>query len=117
MASRLMTLASELMRTRATNVVLCVALTMGIVPLVVGAGSTRARIVLPADQQHSSRFSPDGRWLAYASNETGRFEVFVEPVPATGARVQLTREAGGHPLWSTDGRTLYFDRTGRLFSV
>jgi WD40-like Beta Propeller Repeat len=67
--------------------------------------------------QHSSRFSPDGRWLAYASNETGRFEVFVEPVPATGARVQLTREGGGHPLWSPDGRTLYFDRAGRLFSM
>ena len=79
---------------------------------------TVTRLVeMPGSAQHSSRFSPDGRWLAYASNETGRFEGFVEPVPATGARVQLTREGGGHPLWSPDGRTLYFDRAGRLFSV
>jgi Tol biopolymer transport system component len=79
---------------------------------------TVTRLVeLPGSAQHSSRFSPDGRWLAYGSNETGRFEVFVEPVPTTGVRVQLTREGGGHPLWSPDGRTLYFDRAGRLFSV
>jgi Tol biopolymer transport system component len=74
-------------------------------------------VVSPVSAQHSSRFSPDGRWLAYASNETGRFEVFVQPFPATGTKVQITTEGGGHPLWSSDGKDIYFDRAGRLFSV
>jgi Tol biopolymer transport system component len=74
-------------------------------------------VALPGSAQHSSRFSPDGRWLAYASNETGRFEVFVQPVPATGTKWQITTDGGGHPTWSPDGQALYFDRSGQLFVV
>lgn len=72
---------------------------------------------LPGSEQHSSRISPDGKWLAYASNETGRQEVWLEPLPQTGQRFQLTREGGRHPLWSPDGRTLYFDQGGRMYSM
>jgi Tol biopolymer transport system component len=71
----------------------------------------------PVSAQHSSRFSADGRWLAYASNETGRFEVFVQPYPVTGDKWQITTEGGGHPVWSPDGQNIYFDQSGRLFSV
>jgi hypothetical protein len=48
--------------------------------------------------------------MAYASNETGRYEVWLEPLPRTGTRYQLTRGGGSHPLWMADGRSLYFDR-------
>jgi Tol biopolymer transport system component len=72
---------------------------------------------LPGNSQHSSRISPDGRWLAYASNETGRFEVWLEPLPQTGKRFQLTKQGGGHPLWSPDGKTLYFDHDDRMFRM
>ncbi len=54
-----------------------------------------------------SAFSPDGRWLAYQSNETGRNEVFVQPFPATGAKYPIVE--GGHPFWSPDGRELVYN--------
>jgi Tol biopolymer transport system component len=74
-------------------------------------------IDLPGSAQHSSAVSPDGRWMAYASNETGRYEVWLEPVPRTGVRHQLTRDGGSHPLWATDGRALYFDRDHQMFRL
>jgi eukaryotic-like serine/threonine-protein kinase len=71
----------------------------------------------PGSEQHSSRRSPDGRWVAYASNETGRQEVWLEPLPVTGKRFRVTQDGGSHPLWSPDGRTLYYDRGGQLFRI
>jgi Tol biopolymer transport system component len=67
--------------------------------------------------QHSSSLSPDGKWMAYASNETGRYEVWIEPFPSTGARHQVTRAGGSHPLWLPDGESLYFDRDHRMFQL
>jgi Tol biopolymer transport system component len=74
-------------------------------------------IDLPDSAQHSSAVSPDGKWMAYASNETGRYEVWLEPLPRSGARVQLTRGGGSHPLWAPDGRSLYFDRDQQMFQL
>lgn len=74
-------------------------------------------IDLPDSAQHSSNMSPDGKWMAYASNETGRYEVWIEPIPRTGARYQLTRDGGSHPMWRPDGQSLYFDRDHQLFSL
>jgi eukaryotic-like serine/threonine-protein kinase len=71
----------------------------------------------PGSAQHSSSMSPDGKWMAYASNETGRYEVWIEPFPRSGARLQVTREGGSHPLWAPDGRSLYFDRDHQLFQL
>lgn len=57
--------------------------------------------------------SPDGRWLAYASDETGRTEVYVRPFPDTrGAKYTVSRDGGAEPLWSPSGRELFF-RDGR----
>jgi eukaryotic-like serine/threonine-protein kinase len=52
--------------------------------------------------------SPDGRWLAYGSNESARFELYVRPLAGQGGRWQLSREGGEQPKWSRDGRALYF---------
>lgn len=71
----------------------------------------------PGSAQHSSNLSPDGKWMAYASNETGRYEVWMEPFPRSGARLQLTRDGGSHPLWAPDGRSLYFDRDHQMFQL
>ena len=58
--------------------------------------------------------SPDGRWLAYVSNETGRDEIYVRPFPdASGGRWQISTSGGTEPHWSRDGRELYY-RDGRL---
>jgi Tol biopolymer transport system component len=74
-------------------------------------------VELRRSSQHSSRVSSDERWLAYVSDETGRFEVYVQPLPTTGAKFQITRDGGEHPVWSPDGRELYFNRGAQLFSV
>jgi Tol biopolymer transport system component len=74
-------------------------------------------IDLPNSAQHSSAISPDGKWLAYASNETGRYEVWIEPLPQTGTRHQITRNGGSHPTWLPDGQSLYFDRDHQLFRL
>jgi len=53
-------------------------------------------------------FSPDGRWVAYGSNETGRFEVYVRPFPGPGRPWQISTNGGNSPRWRADGRELYF---------
>jgi hypothetical protein len=56
------------------------------------------------------RLSPDGRWLAYSSNTSGRFEVYVRPFPEVHARRwQISSRGGMSPQWSADGRELWFD--------
>jgi eukaryotic-like serine/threonine-protein kinase len=71
----------------------------------------------PGTEQHSGRLSPDGKWVAYASNETGRQEVWLEPLPQTGKRTQLTTLGGRHPQWSPDGTKLYYDLGDRMFQL
>jgi hypothetical protein len=63
------------------------------------------------------RVSPNGRWLAYQSNETGRYEVFVRPFQGSGGRVQVSPSGGAEPWWSGDGRTLYYLHDRTLFGV
>jgi Tol biopolymer transport system component len=59
------------------------------------------------DEMHG-RFSPDGRWLAYVSNETGRYEVYVRLFTGTGEKVQVSTGGGMFPLWRHDGRELFY---------
>jgi eukaryotic-like serine/threonine-protein kinase len=54
-------------------------------------------------------FSPDGRWLAYGSNETGTYEVYVRPFPGPGGRWQISTGGGAYPAWARDGGELLFE--------
>jgi Tol biopolymer transport system component len=64
------------------------------------------------------RLSPDGRWLAYASDEAGTWEVYVLGVGATKGKWQISRSGGSQPLWRADSRELYFvDVSGTLNAV
>ena len=54
------------------------------------------------------RLSPDGHWLAYQSNETERFEIYVRPFPGSGARVQVSDNGGTEAIWGKDGRSLHY---------
>lgn len=65
--------------------------------------------------QNSSQFSPDGTMIAYASNETGRYEIYLQRYPEGGEVVRVTKEGGHHPVWSVDGKELLFDRDGKEF--
>jgi hypothetical protein len=53
-------------------------------------------------------FSPDGKWLAYQSDETGRMEVYVRPYPEPGGRVPVSLHGGTEPVWAHSGRELFF---------
>jgi eukaryotic-like serine/threonine-protein kinase len=66
--------------------------------------------------------SPDGRWIAYTSDESGRDEVYVQPFPGPGGKWQISNEGGEEPLWSRDGRELfyrqsYYQRENQAFVV
>jgi hypothetical protein len=62
-------------------------------------------------------FSPDGRWLAYTSDETGQREVFVRPYPLTTAKYQVSEHGGTKPLWSKKGDELFYRNETLLWSV
>jgi hypothetical protein len=64
---------------------------------------SRFRITHPA-------FSADGRWLAYASPESGRIEVYVQPYPGPGAKIRISIDGGSEPLWARNGRELFYRR-------
>ncbi|MCG6955690.1 MAG: serine/threonine-protein kinase [Gemmatimonadetes bacterium] len=59
-------------------------------------------------------FSPDGRWMAYMSNESGRWEVYVRPYPGPGAARRVSTDGGHQPLWSPDGQALYYRWGGQV---
>ena len=58
--------------------------------------------------EHDPAISPDGRWLAYASNESGRDELYVVSLPDTKTKYQVTTEGGRHPVWTRGGRELFY---------
>ena len=58
--------------------------------------------------EYGPRVSPDGRWVAYASGETGVFQIYVRPFMATGPKVRVSKNGGAHPRWRADGRELFF---------
>jgi len=55
----------------------------------------------------SPRFSPDGRWIAYASDESGRYEIYVQPYPGPGGKWQISSEGGTEPVWARNGELFY----------
>jgi serine/threonine-protein kinase len=59
--------------------------------------------------ENYAEFSPDGRWIAYVSNESGQLEVYVRPYPGPGARQQISVGGGTAPAWSHDGRELFYN--------
>jgi eukaryotic-like serine/threonine-protein kinase len=56
----------------------------------------------------NAQFSPDGRWMAYASNESGQPQVYVQAIPASGAKWQISPAGGDQPRWRRDGKELYY---------
>ena len=56
----------------------------------------------------NGQFSPDGRWIAYESTESGRWEVYVQPFPGPGARVQVSVDGGAQARWRANGKELFF---------
>ena len=72
-------------------------------------GDGTLELLLGAEFNESTpAISPDGRWIAYASNESGRAEVYVQPFPDMDGKWQVSVEGGREPVWAPDGRELFF---------
>jgi len=82
-------------------------------------GEPRSTALLEMDYNEGwSAISPDGRWIAYMSNETDRYEIYVRPFPnVDDGRWQISTEGGSEPLWAPDGRELYYRNAGAVISV
>jgi hypothetical protein len=58
--------------------------------------------------EFQAQFSPDGKWMAYGSDESGRWEIYVQPIPASGGKWQISNSGGTQPRWRHDGRELFY---------
>jgi serine/threonine-protein kinase len=67
----------------------------------------RPYLASPAEEMMPN-VSNDGRWLAYVSNESGRSEVYVRPIPGPGRRIQISTDGGLEPVWSPKGTELFY---------
>jgi Tol biopolymer transport system component len=76
----------------------------------------RPYVATPADEK-SARISPDGRWVAYTSDASGKPEVYLDAYPKPGLRVTISTGGGLDPVWRGDGRELYYWRDGELVAV
>ena len=63
------------------------------------------------------KFSPDGRWLAYSSDESGRWEICAQPYPGPGGKWQISTEGGTEPVWNPNGRELFYRSGDKMMSV
>jgi serine/threonine-protein kinase len=72
------------------------------------AGKREVFLQTPSDERNPS-FSPDGHWLAYVSNESRGFQVYVRAFPDTGGKWQISVDGGGYPMWSRSRRELFFE--------
>lgn len=89
----------------------------GIALLDIPTQTLTVRIDREGSAQHSARLSPDGNWIAYASDETGRQEIWLVRPGRPDVKYRITQDGGRHPLWSPDGKTLYYDQGGQLFRI
>ena len=81
-------------------------------------GERTAQAFLASEHdEREATFSPDGTLLAYVSDEAGRYGVYVQPYPGPGRKLQISTEGGNQPVWSPDGRTLYYRHGDRMMAV
>ncbi|OFW02902.1 MAG: hypothetical protein A3H94_08800 [Acidobacteria bacterium RIFCSPLOWO2_02_FULL_60_20] len=85
-------------------------------PAGTGAGRKPRPWLATPSNETAPMFSPDSRWLAYVSNESGRYDVYVRPYPGPGEKWQISSEGGRQPAWAHSGRELFY-RTGDKMMV
>ncbi len=85
------------------------------------AGSGQVRKAQPFVQtpftEGAPRFSPDGRWMAYISDESGHREIYVQPYPGPGGKWQISTEGGTEPVWNPNGRELFYRSGDKMMAV
>jgi Tol biopolymer transport system component len=93
---------SGLLYTRATG------LSTDIYYLPLGADRTPRPFIQTPSQERDAQFFPNGKWVAYQGNETGHFEIYVQPYPGPGHRVQVSTGGGQHVRWARNGSELFY---------
>jgi dipeptidyl aminopeptidase/acylaminoacyl peptidase len=73
--------------------------------------------LVTASNERSPAFSPNGKWLAYVSDEPGRDEVFIRPYPGPGKVWSVSNAGGREPVWSRDGRELFYRSADQVVAV
>src|SRR5262249_32287255 len=63
-----------------------------------------------------AKFSPDGRWVAYSSDESGRPEIYVARFPGPGGKRQISTSGGSFPRWRADGKEIFYVANGTLMA-
>jgi Tol biopolymer transport system component len=81
------------------------------------AGGQQVPLLATAFNEYAARLSPDGQWLAYTSDESGRPEVYVQRFPSGRDKSQLSTQGGSHPQWRADGRELFYLAANRTVSA
>ncbi len=67
--------------------------------------------------QREAVWSPCGKWVAYSSDESGRWEIYVEPYPGPGPKVSVSTEGGQQPVWSRNGKELYYRNGNKMVAA
>jgi Tol biopolymer transport system component len=67
--------------------------------------------------ESAPQFSPDGRWLTYSSDESGRYEIYVQPYPGPGGKWQISTEGGMDTVWNPNGRELFYRSGDKMMAV
>jgi serine/threonine protein kinase/Tol biopolymer transport system component len=92
--------------------------TTGLDIWMLGIGDRKAQPFLQTPfNEGAARFSPDGRWVAYVSDESGGFEVYVQPYPGPGGKWQISTEGGTEPVWNPNGRELFYRSGNKMMAV
>lgn len=83
--------------------------TLDIAVIALDANRAPQALIATRAREDTPRISPDGRWLAFETDETGQAEIFVRPFPnLDGGRWRISTEGGLDPIWAADGRTLFY---------
>ena len=80
-------------------------------------GEAPDRLLGKPFNEHQPRLAPDGRWLAYVSDESGQNEVYVRSFPGMSAKRQVSTEGGHYPLWNPNGRELFYRDEDKMMVV
>jgi serine/threonine-protein kinase len=84
-------------------------LDISVIPFEKQSGKSHLRpFIQRNNNQRVGKWSPDGRWVAYDSDESGRWEIYMEPYPGPGQKVMISRQGGYSPRWSRDGKELFY---------